>query len=165
MTIDLEEKRLLFADLSRRVREEYETLWAAQRTTREAATHEEARPENDKDTRALEQSYLARGQAERVASLKTDVDALTNLTVRCFGPDDNVALGAFVVVEDHDENEKRFLLAPAGAGELLDSSRGEVKVVTMKSPLGKALLGRQVGEDVELQSPSGLRVMSIVALS
>ena len=32
----------------------------------EGATHGEARAENDKDTRGLEQSYLARGQAQRV---------------------------------------------------------------------------------------------------
>ncbi len=165
MSLDFEEKRGLFGKLARRVRDEYETLLAAQRATQEAATHEEARPENDKDTRALEQSYLARGQAERVISLKTDVDALESLVVRPFTRDDKIALGAFVIVEDGEQGKKRLLLAPAGAGETLTTEAGEVKVVTRKSPLGKALLGCQVGDDVELQSPSGLRVMSIIDLA
>jgi len=43
---------------------------SAQRTVVEGATHEENKPENDKDTRALEQSYLARGQAQRVVELQ-----------------------------------------------------------------------------------------------
>jgi hypothetical protein len=40
-------------------------LERAHADARAGATHEEAKPENDKDTRALEQSYLARGQAIR----------------------------------------------------------------------------------------------------
>ena len=46
------------------------TMSAAQRAVVDGATHEENRPENDKDTRALEQSYLARGQAQRVVELQ-----------------------------------------------------------------------------------------------
>src|SRR3984957_19944196 len=57
-TLKAELLALLTADL--------ETLERAHRATREGATHEEAKPENDKDTRALEQSYLARGQAARL---------------------------------------------------------------------------------------------------
>lgn len=42
-----------------------ELLERAHADAAEGATHEEAKPEDDKDTRALEQSYLARGQAQR----------------------------------------------------------------------------------------------------
>ena len=41
------------------------TARAAHKAAVEGATHAEARPENDKDTRGLEQSYLARGVAQR----------------------------------------------------------------------------------------------------
>jgi len=54
--------RVLAADLDVRER--------AHRAAREGATHEEAKPENDKDTRALEQSYLARGEALRIEELR-----------------------------------------------------------------------------------------------
>jgi len=53
-TLKAELLALLAADL--------DTLERAHRATTEGATHEEAKPENDKDTRALEQSYLARGR-------------------------------------------------------------------------------------------------------
>ena len=45
----------------------------------EGATHAEAKPENDKDTRGLEQSYLARGQAQRVAELEAGLADVTAL--------------------------------------------------------------------------------------
>ena len=57
--------RLTAADLA--------TLEKAQHATQAAATHEEAKPENDKDTRALEQSYLARGQALELFPGRSDV--------------------------------------------------------------------------------------------
>src|SRR5579859_3643023 len=55
-------KTALIAHLS----SELDQLEKAHRATIAGATHEQAKPENDKDTRALEQSYLARGQAARV---------------------------------------------------------------------------------------------------
>lgn len=164
VTIEFAEKRTLYATLKKRVEDEYFTLLAAQKATQQAATHEEARPENDKDTRALEQSYLARGQAERVITLKEDVDALSSLRVRAFPPDGKIALGAFVVLEDETGTEKYYLLAPAGAGETLPFKLGEAKVVTQKSPLGQALLGAQIGDDVEIQTPLGKRTLSVLAL-
>ena len=56
--------------LRERVSADLATMSAAQRAVVDGATHEENRPENDKDTRALEQSYLARGQAQRVVELQ-----------------------------------------------------------------------------------------------
>jgi transcription elongation GreA/GreB family factor len=165
VTIDLAEKRTLYSQLCERVMQEYLTDLSAQKTTPEAATHEEARPENDKDTRALEQSYLARGQAARVKALKEDVDALSHLPVRSFDDSAQIALGAFVALEDKEGAATYYLLAPAGAGATLSCSLGEAKVVTQKSPLGQALLGNHVGEDVEIRTPAGLRVVTVAALS
>ena len=53
------DKNALRDELVARVAEELEALERAHRAVMEAATHEEAKPENDKDTRALEQSYLS----------------------------------------------------------------------------------------------------------
>jgi hypothetical protein len=69
-------ERLLAADLEARER--------AYRLAREAATHEEAKPENDKDTRALEQSYLARGEAARVEELRASLAEVRAMVVKAF---------------------------------------------------------------------------------
>ncbi|HWZ89090.1 MAG TPA: hypothetical protein VNW92_09580, partial [Polyangiaceae bacterium] len=60
------DKARILSLLRARVAADLATMSAAQRAVVVGATHEENRPENDKDTRALEQSYLARGQAQRV---------------------------------------------------------------------------------------------------
>lgn len=162
--ISLAEKQQLLLQLIARLRHEFETLEAAQKATVAGATHEEAKPENDKDTRALEQSYLARGQAARVLQLQADLGQLTQLRVRSFPPDARIALTALVQLQDDEGATKLYLLVPSGAGEELSSSLGPVKVVTPESPLGRALVGAQLEHDVELNSPKGKRTVSVTGL-
>lgn len=163
--ISLEEKQAVLATLRTRLKAEHETLVAAQKATQAGATHEEAKPENDKDTRALEQSYLARGQAERVIQLTSDLQILGQLRVRSFAEDALVGLSAIVQLEDEDGEPHLYLLVPSGAGEELSCSIGQLKVVTPQSPLGRALMGARVGDDVELRSPKAKRVLSVVAIA
>jgi transcription elongation GreA/GreB family factor len=135
---------------------------AAHAAAVEGATHSEARAENDKDTRGLEQSYLARGQAQRVAELEGALIEVETMALRAFGPDDPVALGALVTVEE-DGAPERYFVAPHGGGAVLDG--GAVHVVTPRSPVGVALLGRRVDDDVELRLPGRRRELMVVAIS
>jgi transcription elongation GreA/GreB family factor len=143
-------ERLLAADLAAREH--------AHREAVAAATHEEAKPENDKDTRALEQSYLARGEALRVEELKQGLAEVRGIAVRAFSDRDPVALGALVVVEENDQTHVLWL-APFGGGTRL--GEGRVQVVTPRSPLGHALLGKTVGDECELALSGRTRRLSI----
>lgn len=131
--------------------------------TRAGATHEEARPENDKDTRALEQTYLARGQAQRVVDLQEALKLVTFMEVRAFGPDDAIGLSALIQLEAGDE-ERWVLLAPAGGGRKLAADGGSVDVVTPESPLGKALAGRYEGDEFTLRTGNRTKEFVIVAV-
>jgi transcription elongation GreA/GreB family factor len=133
-------------------------LERAHQASREAATHEEAKPENDKDTRALEQSYVARGQAIRIEELRTNLAEVRAMPLHPFSEGQPIALGALVVIE---ENDQRFMifLVPHGGGSAL--SGGTVQVVTPKSPLGRALLGRRTGDECEAQVGGRLRELSL----
>lgn len=126
----------------------------------EGSTHPEAKAENDKDTRGLEQSYLARGVAQRVAELEAAVHDVTRLALRAFQAGDPIALGALVTLDEDGETERLFL-APAGGGTLLS---GGVQVVTTSSPLGRALLGKRIDDDVELKLPGKTREFSITEI-
>ena len=134
------------------------SLVSAHRAAREGATHEEAKPEHDKDTRAIEQSYLARGQAARIEELQDSVAAVSALQLRDFDSAATVALGALVTLEE-DDAELRLWLAPGGGGTKLN---GGVQVVTPKSPLGQALLGKLEGDDVEVPAGGKRRLLTIV---
>ncbi|MGH7437212.1 MAG: GreA/GreB family elongation factor [Polyangiaceae bacterium] len=132
--------RSMAADLALRER--------AYEGARAGATDEEAKPENDKDTRALEQSYLARGEAVRVEELRTALAEVRGFLVRAFGAEDPVALGALVTTEDDDGSTTVLWLAPHGGGAKL--SGGAVQVVTPKSPLGRAIVGARAGDACEV---------------
>jgi transcription elongation GreA/GreB family factor len=158
------EKSALWQELVRLVRTEVEALMRSHQETQAGATHEEAKPENDKDTRAIEQSYLARGQAARVEEASRALAALIALPLRHFTDDDPIALGALATLESDDGETLRVLVAPAGAGQRLVDARGEVSVITTGSPLGRALVGGRVGDSPEFNGPRGRVTWSIIML-
>ena len=112
----------------------------------EGATHAEARSENDKDTRGLEQSYLARGIAQRVAELDAAIAMTTAL--RAAEPvNGGAGPGSIVTLQDDDDVKTTYLLAPGGGGLVLT---GGVKVVTPSAPLSRAMVGKRVDDEVRL---------------
>jgi transcription elongation GreA/GreB family factor len=124
------------------------------------ATDDEARPENNKDTRGLEQSYLARGQAARVPELETATTETTALVIKRFQPTDAVGMCALVKVDEGDVTH-RYFIAPHGGGTVL---AGGVQVVTLASPIGRALVGTRVNNEVEFQLFGKLRSLVIVSI-
>ena len=153
---------MLLASLVARVESEIATMRKAAYDAAEAATHAEAKPENDKDTRALEASYLAAGQAERVRELEAAQKLLATLELREIGATTPICASAVITLEDDDGARTVFFMSPHGGGVKLDLDGATVQVVTPQSPLGKALLGRVLGDTIELRGRSGLREMSIV---
>jgi len=149
-------KDALKEELVRRVVADLAALEDAQRTTREGATHEEAKPENDKDTRAVELSYLARGQAVRVDEARAAAEAVRAMSI---APCARVAVGAVVETEE-ESGEKAVFLAPGGGGTVL--ADGTIHVITPKSPLGKALLGKSAGDVVEAVIGGRTRELAVV---
>jgi transcription elongation GreA/GreB family factor len=154
------DKSKLLTELVARLKSDLDTLERAHRATQEAATHEEAKPENDKDTRALEQSYLARGQAARVDELRAAVADASALVARDFAGRP-AAVGALVVI-DEDGKRSALFLAPAGGGTYL--ADGAVQVVTPRSPLGHAILGKSDGDEVEVALAGKTRTLEIVSV-
>ena len=158
--VPLPSKQALKEELCRALAAELSTLERAQKAALEGATHEEAKPENDKDTRALEQSYLARGQASRVEELRAGLAEAQAMPVRAF-EDRPIALGALVTAEEGDET-RWFLIAPSGGGSRL--GEGRVQVVTPRSPLGRALIGKRAGDDCEVALAGKTRALAIVSV-
>jgi len=74
-------------------------------------------------------------------------------------PKDQVAFGCTVVVKDLDfDDQEQFTLV--GAGEE-DYDAGRINVA---SPLAQGLLGKQVGERVEVEVPAGTNRFEILAI-
>lgn len=142
---------------------ELETMRRAAQATRDGATHEESRAENDKDTRGLESSYLARGQAERVAELELGIQKLRHLSLESYAGGDRIALTA-VVTLDLDGDELRYFLVPAGGGLEIDVDGARIVLVTPSAPLGRALLGKEVGDEIEIRVAGTARTYEVTGI-
>jgi len=160
----LPDKSRILELLRERVAADLAIMSAAQRSVVDGATHEENRPENDKDTRALEQSYLARGQAQRVVELQDALNKLKALELRQFSASTAIALSALVTVDDGTE-VVHYFIAPAGGGLRVELSGIEVRVVTPQAPIALSLLGKREGDDLELRTPQGVTECSITSVA
>ncbi len=75
-------------------------------------------------------------------------------------PHDRVGLGSTVVVLDVDKDEKiRYKLVTS---EDVDVAKG---LISTSSPIGRGLLGKNVGDSVRIQIPGGMREMEIIELT
>jgi len=74
-------------------------------------------------------------------------------------PRDRVGLGSSVLVLDVKKDEEiRYKLVTS---EDVDVAKG---LISTSSPIGRGLLGKQVGDTVKIQIPGGLREMEIIEL-
>ena len=153
----------MLAALRERLERDLTVATEAQRQTQSGATHEEAKPENDKDTRALESSYLARGQAQRVLELTQALASASAFVLREFGPETPIGASALVALDDGSATAYYFL-SPVGGGMTFEVGGVMVRVLTPASPLGRALIGQTEGADIEMQTPRGLRQYSIATV-
>ncbi|MBK5436408.1 GreA/GreB family elongation factor [Pseudomonas sp. TH32] len=124
-------------------------LRAAQ-TAYETATHEENIAENKYDTLGLEASYLAAGQARRVEEIKQALTLCQNMQLRAYDDQRGIEVGALLGLVDENDRQQWLFLAPDGAGLKVDVVGQPVTVITPRSPLGKSLLGKFEGDEVEI---------------
>lgn len=160
----LPNKAELLKELRALVEADLSVITASQEEAQAGATHEENKAEGDKDMRSTEDSYLARGLAKRVTELRASVAKLTSLALRTFGEDAKISLTALVEAEAEDGEILRYFVAPVGGGIVLNEASAKVSVVTPLSPLGRALIGREVDDDVEIRTPHGTKSLCVLSI-
>lgn len=119
-----------------------------------------ARSEGD-----LSENAEYHGQREAQAMLQAKINLLrdklarASIVDRSTLPKDEVVFGVTVVVKDLDFGDKEtFTLV--GAGDE-DYDNGKIQIT---SPLGQGLLGRKVGEKVEIQVPAGMMKFQVLEI-
>lgn len=71
---------------------------------------------------------------------------------------DKVVFGATVRIRDEDDQEKTYQIV--GEDEI---EPGQNKI-SWKSPMARALIGKQIGDEVEIRRPAGILSAEIVAI-
>lgn len=159
--------RLLKQQIISKIIEDFESelvvMAKAAQEAREAATHEESVAEDKYDTRGLEASYLAGAQARRVAELQWIIHSYRNLELLEFTSKSCVEITALVEVSFQSE-KRLFFLAPKGGGILIDVDSIKVQIVAPDSKLGAELMGKAVGDAVEVQIMGRLKEYEVLKI-
>lgn len=128
------------------LRQRLETMAKAAMDAHAAATDAGSKAESKYDTRNLEASYLASGQAKQVEDLAEAVRIFETLSLPEFGMDEPVDAGALVEV-DTDGESQFYLLVPAAGGSEISHDGMEITLLTPESPLYRKLTGMRVGDE------------------
>ncbi len=157
------DKRKLIEHIRSEVEKDVEVLTASAKATIEAVTNEESKPENEYDTRGLEASYLARGQAKRIAEIKEFLVVLKHVVIKDFGPDDKIAGTALIEVENNGK-KSHLLMMTHGGGVTVTFEGKKIQIVTPNSPLGEALLDLVEGDVAIVEQGDQTREYEILSV-
>ncbi len=138
--------------------DELTLLTEAANTARDEATNEESRAEDRFDMRSQSAAYLAAGQAKLASEIGAAIPAYRTLALRTFAEGEPVAMGALVTL-DAKGKRTHYFFGPLHGGVEVKVGETTVMVVTGASPLGRQLLGRRVGDMVNLPGRGGAIVV------
>ena len=149
----------MIEELKQKLSEEVERLQHELNVTlpmeiRKAVEHGDLR-ENSEYKAALERQQFVQA---RLGHLRGRLSKLSSIDVSQIPPD-KVGLGSRVVVQDEKtrEREEYHLVF----GDAVEFQEGHV---TMASPIGRALLGKGVGDEIVLRLPAATRRLKLVEL-
>lgn len=115
-----------------------------------AAVDDQSVAETQYDTLAIEASYLAEGQSKRVIEFQHAIDAYKALELLEFNNDSYIALGALVQLSADSDANNWFFIGPAAGGFRCQIAQQNITVITPQSPMGIALIGKQLDDDIEV---------------
>jgi transcription elongation factor GreA len=121
---------------------------------RKAVEHGDLK-ENSEYKAALERQQFVQA---RLGSLTQRLSALSSIDESKI-PEGQVGLGSRVIVKDKKTGQKETYHLVFG-----DAIEFEEGHVTMSSPIGRALLGKAVGDVANLKLPGGLRQLEVIEL-
>ncbi|MES2738009.1 MAG: transcription elongation factor GreAB [Verrucomicrobiota bacterium] len=150
-------KSAVLTAIQKTLDDELAALTRGARASFAAATDPDSRAENKYDTRTLEASYVARGQAQRVQELQAAVHLFQALA-QDLTASPSVRLGSFILL---DEDQYYFMGPGAGGTEVIFEGK-EILVITPASPLGQRLMGKGAGETLQLPAGPTFRITSVL---
>ncbi len=140
---------------ARKLTEELQYLWEVERpaVTKRVA---DAAAQGDRSENA-EYIYGKKRLREIDSRMRFLSKRLDGITVVDHIPEDQdqVYFGAFVTLEDEDGEEVEYRIVGPDEFNIDDGK------LSMDSPLGKAILGKRVEDEINFSSPKGMRVLFI----
>ena len=157
-------KNQLLQDIITTLNSDLTVLTTAAKAAHHAATHEECIPDNKYDTTALEASYIAQGQANRAQEIRAARESYQNLKLSAFSEKTPIGLTALITLEDDVGTQRQLFLGPQAGGLKVVSGGTEIVIITPRSPLGRNLIGKLSGEEVETGAKNSQKSFTIVRI-
>ena len=139
-----------------------ELFLEAAKAAHKAATHEENQPDNKYDTLALEASYVAQGQANRAQEIRQSIEAYTFLHLAT--DHQVIRLTSLVTIAADHGSCRTVFIGPREGGMKISDNRIEIMLITPASPLGRELIGKSIGDLVEIHAGTSKLEYEIVAI-
>jgi len=146
----------------KKLSEDLRIVLQAARAAHAASVHEENKAENEYDTLSLEASYIAQGQANRASEIRLALASYKNLALKKFGEDSGIGLSALVLIAAENAPAMRVFMGPEAGGLKVEHEGAEIIVITSKAPLGQALIGKCVGDQVQMGTGRTQRELEIL---
>ena len=155
-------KAVVLEKIINSLQSELETYIRAAKFSHAEATAEENRAENKYDTRGLEASYLAAGQANKVVELEAAISSFEEL--KKMPEIDSVEIGALLEL-DQEGSIGLFFIGPTAGGTEIEIDGIEVLVITSESPLGSQLIGLKPGQKSTLDLAGRKQKVQVISVS
>ena len=157
-------KKKILEKMRAQLKEQIKSVEKAVEQAREGFAVGDDRADNRGERGAIqEKSWLLSAQASRLEELQRQLFALENADTRTLR---TAGAGALVAVREiGGRKEEIYLLHPEFGGHETDVGGVKVTVISPVSPLGRALVGKKTGEDLEAELPGGVRRLRVLRVS
>ncbi|MDB2415018.1 GreA/GreB family elongation factor [Rickettsiales bacterium] len=161
----LNDKKKLVENIIEILQSQADNLQNAAKTAREDATNEESKSENKYDTRGLEASYLSGAQAAMAIEIKQNIAVYKAIDLYEFNENSKIALTAFIELESEDGMRSFYFLGAKAGGTEIKFNNMQILLITPSSPMGKSLIGRQIGDEFEINAGNLKKHYEIINIS
>lgn len=104
------------------------------------------------DTMGVEAAWVADGLAKSLNEKEMHIVRLQKIQIN--ESPKNVCIGSIVVISSDDSSpQEHYFILPVASGYKLQAENLSITTLTPLTPLGKVLVGKEVGDEIEVKFP------------
>lgn len=113
------------------------------------------------------QNYLTEelkdADEDRTREIQAQLLMYRFLPIREYGPEDVIIPSTLVELE-LESTQALYFVTPRGGGLITNIDGRPVQVITPNSPLGEALMGKKIGDEVKVETRGTTRTYKVISI-
>ena len=146
--------------LNKKLATERQILYESYATHRKAVNEAPSPMQSRYDTSRSELSEVADALAERISSIERLILCIQSLR----GTRNIVQLGSILQVKERNQEYYLFIVPDGAGGNNFVHEGMRIVTVAPMSLIGKAVIGKEEGDEVEVTIPTGIKTLEIIAI-